>query len=282
MNRRPALFAALLLLAFAPASRSQVLTWNDISGPLGYSSVHELADGTLYAINGGILDRSFDAGVSWEHFPRPGGPILEFAARGTTTVLAVRTNAVNFKQYFLSTDRGDTWTRIFTEPNPVHTNLMLSADGTPYALFPAGSKMAVERFVGAAWQRLGVPSGVYSNLSAEPRLYTVSAVDDSGGLYIGTTVDGIHSSRDDGQTWTRTLSYRYVQSIAFSQGGRAAIGTTPNGRTAGVSSPPTIAGRPGPAPNSPTCTWSASNSTPPAIFSCSGAGPTGTPRGSTG
>ncbi len=234
MNRRTSTVAALLLLVFAPASRSQVLTWNDISGPLGYSSFHELADGTLYAILGdAVLYRSFDAGVTWENLPRPGGPILEFAARGSTTVIAIQRNAVNYKQYFISTDRGTTWTRFFTEPDPIHHNLMLSADGTPHALFPAASKMAVERFVSGAWQRVGVPSGVYSNPANAPPQYTVTALDDSGAIYIGTTADGIHSTRDNGQTWTRTLSYFRVGTIAFGPGGRAAIGTMPNGRTVG-------------------------------------------------
>lgn len=233
--RRP-IFAAVLLLscglALAPTVAAQVLTWNDISGPVGFSSFHELADGTLYAINENVLYRSFDGGASWENFPRPGGEILEFAARGATTVLAIRRNAVNYKQYFISTDRGNTWTRFFHEANPVHHNLMLSADGTPHALFPAASKMAVERFVGAAWQRLGVPSGVYNFITGPPA-YTVSALDDSGGIYIGTAADGIHSTRDNAQTWTRTLSYFQVASIAIGPGSRVAIGTTPNGRTAG-------------------------------------------------
>ncbi len=225
----------LLLIALAiPASAgAQALSWNDISGPHGFEQMYELADGTLYAINENILYRSFDGGGSWENFARPGGPILEFAARGSTTILAVQVNAGNFKQYFVSSNRGTTWTRIATEASPVHTNLMLSADGTPFALYPVGSKMAVDRLQAGSWQRVGVPSGVYSNPVSAPRQYTVSNLDASGAIYIGTTADGIHSSRDNGQTWTKTLSYFRVTSLSFGPGGKTAIGTRPNGRTAG-------------------------------------------------
>ncbi|HLF15591.1 MAG TPA: hypothetical protein VI932_11955, partial [Bacteroidota bacterium] len=231
MTRRTGNFIAFLLLACWPAATAQLLTWNDISGPPGFERLYELGDGTLYATDQDVLYRSFDGGVTWENFPRPGGPILEFAARGSVTVLAIQRNFVNYKQYFLSADRGNSWTRIYTEANPVHTNLMLSADGTPYALYPAGSKFAVERFVNGLWERMGVPSGVFS--VAPPRLWTVSDLDDSGTFYIGSTADGIHSSRDNGRTWTKALPYRYVSSIAFAPGGRVAIATTPNGRTVG-------------------------------------------------
>lgn len=223
-------------LAFPLAGRAQPLTWTDISGPYGYSRLFELSDGTMYAIEENVLYRSTDAGASWVNIVRPGGAILEFAARGTATVIAVqRSGASNYKQYFASTDRGAIWTRIATEGSAgvVHTNLMLSADGTPHALFPVGSKMAVDRLVDGIWERMGVPSGVYSNPPIAPRMYTVSALDAEGNIYIGTTADGIHSTRNGGQSWTKALPYRYVNSIDFSPGGRAAIGTTPNGRTAG-------------------------------------------------
>ncbi len=223
----------LCALALPSGAGAQVLGWNDISGPQGYSQLYELSDGTLYAIDENVLYRSFDGGASWENIPRPGGPILEFAARGSTTMLAVQRNAANFKQYFISWDRGTTWTRVATEGDPVHTNLMLAPDGTAFALYPAGSKMAVERLEAGVWQRVGVPSGVYSNPTNAPRQYTVSNLDESGAIYIGTTADGIHSSRDFGQTWTKTLSYFRVTALAFGPGGKAAIATLPNGRTAG-------------------------------------------------
>ena len=147
------LLALVCGLAAPPPAMAQSLTWNDISGPQGFSELYELADGTLYAIDENVLYRSLDGGGSWENLPRPGGPILEFAARGQTTILAVQVNAVNFKQYFVSSNRGTTWTRVATEASPVHTNLMLSADNTPFALYPVGSKMAVDRLEAgsAAW-----------------------------------------------------------------------------------------------------------------------------------
>jgi hypothetical protein len=224
--------AASLTPGAAPRAGAQAPEWIDASGQWGFSGFHELGDGTLYAVNENVLYRSFDGGVTWENFPRPGGPILEFAVRGTTTVLAVQRNVVNFKQYFLSTDRGNTWTRFVSEPNPIHMGVTLPASEVPHALFPVGSRLAFERFVGGAWERLGVASGVPYAPGA-PLLWTRSAIDDAGTFYIGTTSDGIHSSRDSGRSWTKALPYRYVSNIAFSPGGRAAIGTMPNGRTVG-------------------------------------------------
>lgn len=242
MTRRTGAFAPPFALAFAaclavigtavPAS-AQGLLWTDIAGPRGFSAIHELGDGTLFSIDGVLLQRSFDGGLSWEGFPRPGGPILEFAARGATVALAVQTSAAFYKQYFVSLDRGDSWTRVNAEGNPVHVNLMLSAGGELHALFPDGSKMAVERLIDGTWWRVGTPSGVLSNPTPATRAYTVSNLDDAGTIYIGSTADGIHSSRDGGWTWTKALPYRQVSSLAFGPGGIVSIGTTPNARTGG-------------------------------------------------
>jgi photosystem II stability/assembly factor-like uncharacterized protein len=235
--KRPGLFIAALACALAlhGAAAAQSLDWNDISGPAGHSLLYELADGTLFAIDEDVLTRSFDGGQTWEYFPRPGGPILEFAARASTTVIAIqRAQATNYKQYYASYDRGATWKRIAVEgTSGVHKKLTLSVDGTPHGLYQVGAKMAVERLVDSAWQRMGVPSGVYGDLPGAPSPYTAFAIDAGGNLYIGSTADGIHSSRDSGRSWTKALPYRYVNSIAFGPDGRAAIATTPNGRTAG-------------------------------------------------
>ncbi|HLB00798.1 MAG TPA: hypothetical protein VJO14_05385, partial [Bacteroidota bacterium] len=145
---RPARLLAVLLtgLVVAPGPKrvlAQSLTWNDISGRLGFSVLTGLSDGTLFARYDFILYRSTDDGETWINFPRPGGPILEFVTRGSTALLVVgRYNAADYKQYFISTDRAENWSRIYTEGSggTVHTNIMLSADETVYGLYPRGSK----------------------------------------------------------------------------------------------------------------------------------------------
>jgi len=230
-----ALLAAFIVAALPAGLRAQSLTWNDISGKPGFSTLSGLSDGTLFGINGGTLYRSTDDGENWFAIPRPGGTILDFVARGSTTVIAIGNfNVPNYKQISVSSDRGDSWTRVYTEGSsgPVHTNIMLSPDETIYALHPSGSRIVFEKFDGGVWQQVGNAPQVYYVAAAEIT-YSVSDIDASGALYIGTLSDGIHSSRDNGQSWTRALPYRNVSAIAFSPTGRAAIATLPNGRTAG-------------------------------------------------
>jgi hypothetical protein len=227
---RAATVALALSLVVTPAF-AQPPAWRDISGPMGAEALYELGDGTLFARDWNVLTRSFDGGATFENFPRPGGPILEFAVGGGVAVIAIQRDAVNYKQYFLSSDRGTTWTRIATEPDPVHVNLMIGPEDLPYAFYPVGGWFALERFVEGEWERPGVPVRVFS--STPPKTWTVSTIDSLSATYIGTTFDGIHSTRDLGQSWIRALTYRYVAAIAVSSEGRAALGAWPNGRTVG-------------------------------------------------
>ncbi len=229
------ILVALLLLLPGPRAGTQSLSWNDISGPEGFSGIESLSDGTLYGQNGFTLFRSTDDGESWLTFPRPGGVILDFRAKGNTTVLAIGNfNVANYKQYFVSTDRAENWERVYTEGSfgPVHTRVTLLEDGTIYAIFPNGSRIVVEKFMNGFWQQVGNPPQIYY-VSGAPLQYTVMDIDSARNLFIGTVSDGIHSSRDNGETWTKALPYRYVSAVAVGPGGRAVVGTLPNGRTAG-------------------------------------------------
>jgi photosystem II stability/assembly factor-like uncharacterized protein len=239
ISHRPAALigaiVGLLLLVPGPRACAQSLLWNDISGRTGFSNIASLADGTLYGLYGSALYRSTDDGETWIAINKPGGTIHVLQAQGGTTLLVTRRfNVADYQQFFVSTDRGENWNRVYTEgaAGTVHANIMLTADETVYGLFPTGSRMGVEKFTNGFWQKVGNPPQVFY-VSAAPPTYTVSEIDASGNFFIGTVSDGIHSSRDNGQTWSRALPYRYVSAIAFGPDDRAVIGTLPNGRTAG-------------------------------------------------
>lgn len=227
------------ILQTVASGQSTAITWREISGPYGFKALYELNDGTLFGRNEDLLVRSIDGGTTWENFQRPGGPIYEFAVGGSSMVIAVSVyipfRPANWKHYFLSTDAGNSWERINTEgiKDTVHHNIMISEGGDVYGLYGSGSRVVVERIIDGLWYTVSGPSSVPNYPLVAGTAYTVSGLDVHQNIFIGTRIDGIHSSRDGGITWTRDLNYRHVSALAFAPDGRVVLGNLPNGRTAG-------------------------------------------------
>ncbi len=169
---------------------------------------------------------------TWQQTNGPyGGTILALAASARGVLLAEADGAGPFKDAYLSTNRGDTWSRIQFPPGihctgPVFADprgdllAVTTDDSTHYGL----SRSADGR---AKWTFVRTDFGVRAVIR-----------DTSGALVVSANPGGIMRSTDDGMHWAACnvgLSYLNAATLAIDQAGRLFVGIEGyNGQGMGV------------------------------------------------
>jgi hypothetical protein len=216
-----AFWCVLLLALAASAASSQSRLWDELNGVAGFTTIQEGAGGRLFGIRGdAVVYTSSDRGLTWRGTTVLGGSVVSLFARGPRVIAArFDSRATNFYQFHLSTDNGDTWTRITTASNTNRTLMGFTDEGTAYAFFrdsffglPAGPYFLLRYDAGGTWQNSGV--SLPGTVSASPNTITAALIDHAGDILFGCSVAGLVVTHDFGATWVQQFAGRGVTALA--------------------------------------------------------------------
>lgn len=177
------------------------MSWEKVSPGLGGPvDFHSMAVSTanpsiVYGFFGGRLQRSVDAGESWEY------------AKGTIAPISLTTHPENANKIYAATqngvltsnDRGDTWTSVSSQLeggavsvfalNPIDSNRALA-----FAEKLGGLGISTDG--GASWQ------AVTEKFNGDAVLYLAHAADASV-VYALTDNNSVYKSGDQGEVWSK-------------------------------------------------------------------------------
>jgi len=191
----------LLLFLIAITSFSQQIKWIDINGVQNCYVLGEGADGKIFAMSETALYTSTDGGANW-------AKIIE---RGIMEEFASRKNVIVFRRYIanvidrhrieMSTDNGETWSIIFSDPRyELYDNIMINDSGIVFAC--AYNPAQLVRFNGSNWETIGTP------ISTGDSWVYDAVIDHLNNIYVvchATEGDLLFVSTDYGNSWEKKM-----------------------------------------------------------------------------
>lgn len=208
----------------------------------------------MYAIAGGAVLKSFDAGAHWTPPPAPGGYIV-VAAHPTTSGLLLANHIRGGA--WRSTDGGHTWTQIEQGwPAGQGIGAFHMHAGDPDQMFAAaGNALLISRDAGRSWKSTGMPSvgaplaittapqdptkiwvstgravlrssdgGGFWTLSfvpAEGRVNALWVAPDNASQVLAATTLGLYRSSDAGATWRPVTGIAQADARSLWSGARS-------------------------------------------------------------
>jgi photosystem II stability/assembly factor-like uncharacterized protein len=202
-------------------------TWvrrSRVRGVLLQADLHEAR--TVYLHTGSAIQRSRDAGLTFEHFfdPTTVGPpergleprLLVLDPHDAATAYVVTSLAGGEAAVFRTRDAGRTWRSLgFANGLPPS-----SFEPTALAVNSEGTALLGLRFrVGGGFQAFRSEDGgdtwTDSSSGVVNAVVTAVTVTQDGTMFIGIPFDGVLRSTDGGRTWTRSLDTKNTVVISF-------------------------------------------------------------------
>lgn len=239
-------------------SEDKGATWKEIQPAPGLGITRLIAEpgnpAVMYAIAGGAVLKSFDAGANWTPPPDPGGYIV-IAAHPTTSGLLLANHIQGGA--WRSTDSGHTWTRIEQGwPPGQGIGAFHMHAGDPDQMFAAaGNSLLISRDAGQSWRATGMPSagtplaittapqdptkiwvstgravlhssdgGIFWRLSfvaAEAQVNALLVAPDDASQVLAATTLGLYKSTDAGSTWLPATGIAQADSRGLWSGARS-------------------------------------------------------------
>lgn len=165
------LFLSLLISNIFPSVIfSQQISWVDINGQRGFSSLKEGSNGTLYALQFNYVSStssvyySLDTGYSWSKHSFNYNDIYDYSLKGNYIVMDRYVNgSINPHQVFLSTDGGTTFSRIIAEDRYYYDEVTISDSHEIFAIYQYS---VISQYINGAWTAVGSSVPYYINYAS--------------------------------------------------------------------------------------------------------------------
>jgi photosystem II stability/assembly factor-like uncharacterized protein len=171
-------------------------SWEDISegldGPVDFHTmaIDNTDDQLLYGYYHGALQRSTDAGTSWQYLENAPDQIIQLSAGENEGQLYAST----VSGLFVSQDKGSSWDAVKAINETVTAIEINPTSGQMFA-YGVNSGLLISTDSGVSWEKTSFGS------EGEQVLYIASSKSDPEQVYLITKSLGIYKSTDSGETW---------------------------------------------------------------------------------